>query len=86
MNLFFSPLSIELALGMVLLGAREKTAAEIAASMGLDLSKNDTDLRLQVSTGSHDLIGTVTALEQRGIKLNTANAFFLQKDFAVGHC
>ena len=70
---------------MVLLGAREKTAAEIAASIGLDLSKNEEDLRQLMATGSHDLIGAVTALKRRGIELNTANAFFVQKDYAVNN-
>ena len=68
---------------MMHLGAREKTAAEIAGTMELDLTKNDADLRQLVGTGSQDLIGTVSALGRRGIKLNTANAFFVQKDFAV---
>jgi serine protease inhibitor len=82
-NLFFSPLSVGLALGMVHFGARAKTATEIAGSMELDLSKNEADLRQLLGTGTEDLIGTVSALGQRGIKLNTANAFFVQKDYAL---
>ena len=51
--------------------------------MELDVTKNDDDLRQLLGTGTEDLLGTVAALGQRGIKLNTANAFFVQKDFAV---
>ena len=68
---------------MVHLGARSKTATEIAGTMELDLAKNEEDLRQLLGTGTEDLIGTVTALGKRGVKLNTANAFFVQKDYAV---
>ena len=68
---------------MVHLGARAKTATEIAGTMELDVTKNENDLRQLLGTGTEDLIGTVSALGQRGIKLNTANAFFVQKDYAV---
>jgi len=82
-NLFFSPLSIGLALGMVHIGARAQTAAEIAGTMELDVSQNEGDLRKLVAGGSADLMATVNALGERGIKLNTANAFFVQKQFKL---
>lgn len=82
-NLLFSPLSICLALGMVHMGVRGKTGREIAALMELDMKQNENDLRQQVSKGFEELIVALNSFRHRDIHLNTANALFVQENFAV---
>lgn len=82
-DLFFSPLSIELALGMVYIGARSTTASEIAPLVGIAVNATNAKLRRQVEVGAQDVIQSVDQLGQHGVQLYVADASFVQKDFKV---
>jgi serine protease inhibitor len=75
-NLFFSPLSIALALAMLREGARGESSRELSALLGVPSA---SDLRSSSLTLHHRL----QTLAQSGLALAVANAVFLQRDYKV---
>lgn len=75
-NIFFSPASIALALGMVLAGARGSTRDQIKAQLSSRVPDNDLNtayawLMRELNGKPHDY------------KLYTANAMYVQQDMAL---
>lgn len=76
-NIFYSPLSIVLALTMLREGAREKTAAQLSAFL---LENTDsTDL----TKNARELLARAHELNASGVKLEIANALFVQQGLEV---
>ncbi|KAG8445209.1 hypothetical protein GDO86_010112 [Hymenochirus boettgeri] len=76
-NIFFSPLSIAIALGMVELGARGSSLKEIRHVLGYDKLKNGEEFSLL-----KDLSNMLTA-QERNYVLNIANALYLQNGLHI---
>uniref|UniRef100_A0A4Q8K4A1 U3-Deinotoxin-Dsu1a_1 n=1 Tax=Deinopis subrufa TaxID=1905329 RepID=A0A4Q8K4A1_DEISU len=79
-NLFFSPLSISLAMGMVYLGATDNTAEEIRSALGYNLLGNTTDEEVHLHFHSF-----LTDLGNGGdeYQLLIANSLFTQVGYDV---
>lgn len=75
-NQFYSPLSLSLALGMALEGARDETASQMAGVLHLPLDES------RRREGVAQLIALVN-MPARKSRLHLANAIWLQKDFQV---
>ncbi len=75
-NLFFSPFSIGQAIGMVLLGARDGTRAEIAALLALD---DEDQFERAGRAGERWESGAVPA----GTTFRTANALWVARDVSL---
>lgn len=74
-NVFLSPTSISTALGMVYAGAEGETAAEMAGA-----------LRYPAGPGFHEGMGALLSklpIDKDGRVVRMANAFWVQKDFAL---
>ncbi|XP_068135389.1 neuroserpin [Hyperolius riggenbachi] len=76
-NIFFSPLSIALAVGMVELGARGSSLKEIRHALGYDKLKNGEEFSLL-----KDLSSMMTAQERHYV-LRIANSLYLQNGFHI---
>uniref|UniRef100_A0A8C5PP14 Serpin family I member 1 n=1 Tax=Leptobrachium leishanense TaxID=445787 RepID=A0A8C5PP14_9ANUR len=76
-NIFFSPLSIALCVGMVELGARGSSLKEIRHVLGYDRLKNGEEFTLL-----KDLSSMMTAQEKHYV-LSIANALYLQDGFHI---
>lgn len=76
-NIFFSPLSIALAVGMVELGARGSSLKEIRHALGYDKLKNGEEFSLL-----KDLSSMMTAQERHYV-LSIANSLYLQNGFHI---
>ena len=77
-NLFYSPSSLSVALGMTHLGARENTATEMATVFHWDkLSTEDVHGEMR------QFLQTVQAANSANTEISTANRLFLQKDFNI---
>ncbi len=79
-NLFFSPMSISLCLGMTLLGARGETASELAAALALPAGPNRD---AAVRDGSAALLRRIEHLACTEILIDIANGIFVQLDYPV---
>ena len=77
-NVFYSPLSISLALCMTLMGSRGKTANELQLLMGLPAGSDAT-----LADSAKLLIETVKAFGKKNVTLGIANALFAHVDFKV---
>lgn len=76
-NIFFSPMCIALALGMVELGARGSSLKEIRHVLGYDRLKNGEEFTLL-----KDLSSMMTAQEKHYV-LSIANSLYLQDGFHI---
>ncbi|KAM4772102.1 neuroserpin [Rhinophrynus dorsalis] len=76
-NIFFSPLSIAIAVGMVELGARGSSLKEIRHALGYDKLKNGEEFSLL-----KDLSNMLTAQERHYV-LSIANSLYLQNGFHI---
>ncbi|KAM8953545.1 neuroserpin [Pelodytes ibericus] len=76
-NIFFSPLSIAIAVGMVELGARGSSLKEIRHALGYDRLKNGEEFTLL-----KDLSSMMTAQERHYV-LSIANSLYLQNGFHI---
>ncbi|XP_053317118.1 neuroserpin [Spea bombifrons] len=76
-NIFFSPLSIAIAIGMVELGARGSSLKEIRHALGYDRLKNGEEFTLL-----KDLSSMMTAQERHYV-LSIANSLYLQNGFHI---
>ncbi|XP_053566088.1 neuroserpin [Bombina bombina] len=76
-NIFFSPLSIAIAVGMIELGARGSSLKEIRHALGYDKLKNGEEFSLL-----KDLSNMMTAQERHYV-LSTANSLYLQNGFHI---
>jgi len=77
-NLFFSPFSISTALGMTYVGARQKTAKQMAAVLHFS-GKQDQN---HYSMG--DLIAQINDIQKQvDLELRVANALWVQKDYQI---
>ncbi|XP_063298683.1 neuroserpin [Pelobates fuscus] len=76
-NIFFSPLSIALAVGMVELGAHGSSLKEIRHALGYDKLKNGEEFTLL-----KDLSSMITAQERHYV-LSIANSLYLQDGFHI---
>lgn len=72
-NIFFSPLSVAVALSMALLGARNRTAEQLLTSF--KLTKNN-------ATDWHTFLGTVSKSGDKA-PMTVANKMFVEQSFAV---
>ena len=73
-NIFLSPASISMALGMVYAGAEGETAAEMARALRYP--------RAGAHEGMADLLRSLP-IEKEGRRLSIANALWVQQDFAL---
>ncbi|KAM4693825.1 neuroserpin [Discoglossus pictus] len=76
-NIFFSPLSIAIALGMVELGAHGSSLKEIRHALGYDKLKNGEEFSL-----FKDLSNMMTTQERHYV-LSIANSLYLQNGFHI---
>ena len=72
-NIFFSPVSISTAFGMVALGARSTTQTQILEGLAFNLTEMQEK---EIHEGFHNLIHMLSHPEG-GVQLNMANAVFL---------
>ncbi|CAL1292432.1 unnamed protein product [Larinioides sclopetarius] len=81
MNVFFSPLSISIALGMLFYGTRGDTAKELRKALGYE--KEDLSSNLVHVTFYHFLREIVSSTDSSGYVLNVANAVLVDKRFEL---
>lgn len=74
-NVFFSPFSVSMALGMTYAGARGETERQMEKVMHFNLPQDDLHIAFSL------LSERVNASEGKGYKLNIANALWGQKDY-----
>lgn len=72
-NIFFSPMSVTVALSMTLLGARGRTAEEMLGAFGAT-KENETNW--------HAFIGSVSSSKGKS-PMTVANKMFVEKSFSV---
>src|SRR5882724_4969407 len=78
-NVFYSPLSISMAFGMLYSGAKGKTAQELRDVLGYN-SQNLLDQ--QIKDRFKKLLTDMSAMDSK-IDLNIANKLIVQKDFEI---
>ena len=79
-NVFFSPLSISLCLGMTLLGARGTTARQLASAISFPAGpERDAAVR----DGSAALLRRIERLAGSEIRIDIANGIFVQREYSV---
>lgn len=74
-NVFFSPVSVSMALGMTYAGARGETEKQMAAAMRFSLPQDELHAAFAA------LSDQLKAAEGKGYQLNIANALWGQKDY-----
>ena len=82
--MFFSPLSIAVAFGMLLQGARGDTAEELANEMGFAVAdKSHEESRAHIAKAAASLITSMKGIKNEPIVLKLANSMFVQQGFKV---
>ncbi len=76
-NIFISPLSVSMALGMTLNGARGTTGSEITSALGFAGLTQE-----EINQSYHSLIGLLTNLDPK-VKFNIANSIWTREGFEV---
>ncbi len=76
-NLFFSPLSAQIALAMVLNGAENETYNEIASALGV------AELSLEKTNTEHNRLLTLLRSPDPEVKVNIANSLWAQQGFPL---
>ena len=83
-NVFFSPLSIAVALGMLFQGARGESAEEVAAAICLKGEGNSADAsRALTAKAAKSLMDSLKNMKNKTLVLKMANSMFLEKKFKV---